>query len=474
MSFDGLVLTVLAVLAGVFVGLARGGRFGNVVGLRVRAKGLLLIGVVVPAFADQFTREVAVPLVVGGLGALLAFAIVNVRIVGMSVMAVGILANLLPTFLNGGLPVSRDALVEAGLATRSEVDRVELRGARRLEEPTHRLRSLGDIIPLDETGQVLAFGDLVILVGLADIATNLTLRKRKRSRAIDLDDASVTDELVDVPVAVIDLVRLSQPRGGHQPRPRPLGPAEPELVAARIAGSELPSELVEHDWSSGSSPDVDWWPAVRVQPLLEVAPVLDVEPLEVAALVPELVEEPFQQPVAGLDDEVVDQPAAELHDEAVDDVAEPVDADEPTAEIDLRDAPWSTEPRWAQDHEPNRDSMSDAEPRWAADPEVELDAEPRWAEEPELETAVAPEPATIDVVDLRDPIQPGSPLATPAQVAVPAPAHVTDVADVADDEVFRLLFADLSKGRRHRRRGERTIPDFEPVHVDDPITLWGR
>jgi len=95
MSFDGLVLTVLAVLAGMFVGLARGGRFRNIVGIPVRAKGLLLIGIVVPALADEFTREVAVPLVVGGLGALLAFAIINVRIVGMSVMAVGILANLL-------------------------------------------------------------------------------------------------------------------------------------------------------------------------------------------------------------------------------------------------------------------------------------------------------------------------------------------------------------------------------------------
>jgi hypothetical protein len=38
-----------------------------------------------------------------------------------------------------------------------------------------------------------------------------------------------------------------------------------------------------------------------------------------------------------------------------------------------------------------------------------------------------------------------------------------------DDELFRLLFADLSKSRGHRRRGERTIPDFEPVHVDDVI-----
>ncbi|CAB4725813.1 MAG: hypothetical protein F2754_07665 [Actinobacteria bacterium] len=364
MYFDGLVLTVLAVLAGIFVGLARGGRFRNTVGIPVRVTGLLVIGVVVPSLADQFTREVAIPLVLGGLAALLAFAIVNVRIVGMSVMAIGILANLLATFLNGGLPVNREALVDAGLASRAEVDRVELRGARRLEEPTHRVRFLGDIIPLEETGQVLAFGDLIILVGLADIAANLTLHKRKRAHSAIGDDAT---EVAGAPppddaVAVIDLVRVHAPGGPNQPRPRPPGllQIEPVIVPDLEQPAQYPGLAI-------TSPDIDWRPAAHAD-----RPVVD------PSLVLAFVEEPVD--------------------------VEPIEAElaESAAVIDLREEP------------------------------VPIAFTPR-----------------------------GAPPAAAAAVAV------------ADDEMFRLLFADLPKSRGHRRRSARTIPDFEPVHVNG-ITPRGR
>ena len=348
MSFDGVVLTVMAVLVGLFAGLARRGELANLFARPVRAKALLVIGVAVPALADRFTREVAVPLVVVGLAALFAFAIVNVSMIGMSVMAIGILANLMATFLNGGLPVSRHALVAAGLASRDEIDRVELSGARRLEAPTHRLRFLGDIIPFDETGQVLSFGDLVILIGLADITANLTLRKRKGA-AEGADDLREADESSGEPATDAPTTR----RG---PRPSPRIAAAPppidlDLATPVVGDRASPPPIV------APSPDVDWFAPTMSTLLIDPTP-----------------------------------------------------------------------------------------PDWP----------PAWLDAP----AVVDEAPAVPLVDLRDD-------GPPAQVVTPAAADA--------DALLRSLFADLTPRRRARRgRGPRNIPDFEPIHLDDELSLVRR
>jgi hypothetical protein len=94
---------------------------------------------------------------------------------------------------------------------------------------------------------------------------------------------------------------------------------------------------------------------------------------------------------------------------------------------------------------------------------IDLDLDVRWA----------PEPAThIDLRDVPAPAEPRwAPEPEPAAELPPARAAASTTS--ADDDLFELLFADLSKPRRNRRHGERTIPDFEPVHVDDAITLRG-
>ncbi len=355
MSFDGVVLTVMAVLVGLFAGLARRGELANLFARPVRAKALLVIGLAVPALADRFTREVAVPLVVIGLAALFAFAIVNVSMIGMSVMAIGILANLMATFLNGGLPVSRHALVAAGLASRDQVDRVELSGARRLEAPTHRLRFLGDIIPFDETGQVLSFGDLVILIGLADITANLTLRKRKGT-AVETDDIRDVDESSGEPSTDVPTTR----RG---PRPSPRMTAAPPSRDLELATPVVP-DTASQPPIVAPSPDVDWFAPKMATWRLDPIP-------------------PDDPPLG------------------------PLGLDPPTV----------------------------------------------VAEEP----AVPPDEPPIDLRDY-----------TPAaQVVTPTAADT--------DALLRSLFADLTPRRRARRgRGPRNIPDFEPIHLDDELSLVRR
>ena len=90
------------------------------------------------------------------------------------------------------------------------------------------------------------------------------------------------------------------------------------------------------------------------------------------------------------------------------------------------------------------------------EPAVPPDEPPAWLDAP----AVVDEAPAVPLVDLRDD-------GPPAQVVTPAAADA--------DELLRSLFADLTPRRRARRgRGPRNIPDFEPIHLDDELSLVRR
>ena len=108
----------------------------------------------------------------------LAFAFRNIRLAGMAVVSVGIIANLVPIVLNGATPVRPEALVEAGMVDAADLDRVTLSGPYELSDADTSLASLGDTIPLPFAKQVVSFGDLIILVGIADVLANLLARRR--------------------------------------------------------------------------------------------------------------------------------------------------------------------------------------------------------------------------------------------------------------------------------------------------------
>jgi hypothetical protein len=176
---DGIVVSLSAILAGLYIGLLRGGLVRNLGHIRIDWWPLLVVGVFVPVVVRHAEPSRAVALVTLSLLALVVFTLRNRAMVGMSIVAVGLGANLFVLVVNEGMPVGRDALVAAGLASSDEVDRVEIAGVQRLERDGDQLVFLGDVIPLPETEQVLSFGDLVILAGLADVAANLLLGRRR-------------------------------------------------------------------------------------------------------------------------------------------------------------------------------------------------------------------------------------------------------------------------------------------------------
>jgi hypothetical protein len=171
------VFIAVAVVAGVAIGLLRGGRLSNLGEATFRVWPLLVAGVVVQA-AAAFAPSGAVAIILVSYAILLAFAAANLSHVGMGVVFVGIAMNLIVIGANGGMPVRAGAIVAAGIVPRGEVHDLDFGTKRHLERPDDTLTFLGDIIPFPGAREVLSFGDLAMSVGVADVLVHLLRRRR--------------------------------------------------------------------------------------------------------------------------------------------------------------------------------------------------------------------------------------------------------------------------------------------------------
>lgn len=178
------VFIAVAIVAGLAIGLARGGRFSNLGDATFRLWPLLVLGVVVQG-AAAFTAEAGVGLIVASYVLLLAFCVANLQRVGMGVVLVGIAMNVTVIAINGGMPVRAEAIVAAGIVDeREQVDELAFGTKRHLESNDDELTVLGDIIPVPVVGEVLSFGDLAMSVGVAAVLTNLLRRRPVRPTSL--------------------------------------------------------------------------------------------------------------------------------------------------------------------------------------------------------------------------------------------------------------------------------------------------
>lgn len=167
----------VAVVAGVVIGLLRGGRFENLGDASFRLWPVLILGVGVQG-AAAFTADGAVALILASYVLLLLFTAVNLHHAGMGVVLVGIAMNVAVIGVNGGMPVRSEAIVAAGIVPAEEVRSLDFGSKRHLETDDDRLTVLGDIIPVPVAEEVLSFGDLAMSVGVAAVLVNLLRRRR--------------------------------------------------------------------------------------------------------------------------------------------------------------------------------------------------------------------------------------------------------------------------------------------------------
>lgn len=231
---------VVAILIGLVAGVLRRGRLASLARARLRRPLLLALAVLCAVGADVFDLPAPAVLAFVGLLAGIAFAASNLLIPGMVVVGLGVAANLVPVALNGTMPVRADALVEADIVARADLDRVDLRGAREIADSDTNLEILGDVIPVPLFGQVMSFGDLIILVGLADVIANL-MRARRPARlprgasatllALGWDLPPDDDIFIDLRSSIDKgLARPGEVRSANPPSRRrdPLQPSRPE------------------------------------------------------------------------------------------------------------------------------------------------------------------------------------------------------------------------------------------------------
>lgn len=231
-----LLPTALAVAIGCGLGVHWGGRLSNLPTWRPPLLSALAGAVAVLVLLDvlPFGGGLTSLLRVLALAAVLGFAIVNVRVGGMVLVAAGVGLNLLVTLLNWGMPVSSAALRSAGIVDVEQVDAVALHGGRVLaSSPT--LGFLGDVIPLP-WGHVVSLGDLLTLVGLTLVTASVTRRyevggprPRRGARSGPAGSSS------DYRVALDALGRGPAPRRGPGLHPSRL-PRERSVSARRRPG----------------------------------------------------------------------------------------------------------------------------------------------------------------------------------------------------------------------------------------------
>lgn len=166
-----MVLFIVGASMGLAVGLARGGSLRALRRLRIHRPLLGFGTLALLAIIRLGLVADAGALLAMALGAGVVTALANRHLAGMGVVAVGLLANLIPVVLDGGTPV------EARAWRDSQPAHVVLAPTQHLADHRTSIPFLSSRIPLPSNA-VVSFGDLIIAVGLAAIAANATRSRR--------------------------------------------------------------------------------------------------------------------------------------------------------------------------------------------------------------------------------------------------------------------------------------------------------
>lgn len=151
-------LAVLAVLVGATTGWLTGGRMANLAKSRLRLILLLPLGAALEVAGGFWgLGHAGLWVLVGGYAVLVAFALLNWRVLGMILVAAGLAANLAVFALDRGMPV------------RGQAPNAHLGPRHHGERPSDQLTGLADVIKLGPIGETVSAGDIVLSLGVATV-----------------------------------------------------------------------------------------------------------------------------------------------------------------------------------------------------------------------------------------------------------------------------------------------------------------
>ena len=175
-----------ALVIGVALGIALGGRPAGLGSLRFRWSGVMLAGLLVQVvlFSDTVAERIGAlgpPIYVASTVLVLAAVVANRSIPGMAIVALGAVSNLAAIVANGGyMPAARSALDALGKS-----DPTTYSNSASVESPA--LGPLTDVFampPWLPFANVFSVGDVLIVVG---VVTTIVLAMRSAARDGDLD-----------------------------------------------------------------------------------------------------------------------------------------------------------------------------------------------------------------------------------------------------------------------------------------------
>ena len=187
-------MLVLAIAVGIalVIPLVTRGSYTRLLGVRWHWATLLFVGLAIQIGLEYVTiprqhwHDLGFGLLIASYVLILGFAGRNFVLRGMGIVVIGIACNALVIVLNQGMPVKIPAQWQHETWAQATVKH-------HLQQPDDNLRFLSDIIVIKSPfNTVLSFGDLILAVGLCDVAYNASRRprsrRRKRGSHIDLDD----------------------------------------------------------------------------------------------------------------------------------------------------------------------------------------------------------------------------------------------------------------------------------------------
>jgi len=146
-----------AIGVGLLAGLATGGRISRLGDLRVAWWPLLALAIAVRLMAG-LAGDLAAPIYVAAFAGVVGVAVANRRLAGAPLIAAGAALNLLVVAINGGMPVSADAIAAVGGTFPRDPLHMEL-------GPSSRLTLLADIIPFPVVRTAYSAGDVLLAIG---------------------------------------------------------------------------------------------------------------------------------------------------------------------------------------------------------------------------------------------------------------------------------------------------------------------
>ena len=172
-------LIILSVVAATAVGLLAGGTLRDFPSVKLRGTWLALAGVVLQFI--PLGGAIGTGLLYASFLALIAFAMLNVRAHGFTLVLVGLALNAVVIVANQGMPVTRDAL-EGSNQSATLDDLIANGGAKHhLADEGTILLPLGDVIPIgDPLDQAISVGDVCVQLGAVWFIVSSMPRRRRR------------------------------------------------------------------------------------------------------------------------------------------------------------------------------------------------------------------------------------------------------------------------------------------------------